>query len=400
MPYAEGRVYLDADSHVMELPDFLRAHADPSIRERIPAISFGSGGRMAEALERLQAAGRHDEHVVSELLALGDGLIAGPKGYEALGAFDGGERGQALDLLGFDRQLVFATFSPAALFDPGLEPDVAAGAARAHNRAMAEFCAGDDRLVGVGATSLDDPAAAASEVDHIVALGLGAVWVPHRPAGGRSPGHDDLDPFWARLAEAGLPVVLHVGGHALQLAPAWMNTGRPVPGDWLGGGENVRGKDMIALHHDAETFLGTLVLDGVLERHPALRVGVVELGAGWVPAMLRRLDHIAAIWRRSEPELAALTRPPSRQVVEQVGFTPYPFEDVGALIRESDADLYLFSSDYPHIEGGRNPLARFEASLRGFDEDVLDRFYAGNMRRLLGDRAPVGPRRAGAATGA
>ena len=88
-----------------------------------------------------------------------------------------------------------------------------------------------------------------------------------------------------------------------------MNTGRPVPGDWLGGGENVRGKDMIGLHHAAELFVGTMVLDGVLERHRDLRLGVIELGAGWVPAMLRRLDQIAGIWRRSEPDLAALDPP-------------------------------------------------------------------------------------------
>ena len=179
-------------------------------------------------------------------------------------------------------------------------------------------------------------------------------------------------------------MLLHVGGHPLQLDPAFMNTGRAVPTDWLGGGENVRGKDMIGLHHAAEVFVGTMVLDGALERHRGLRLGVIELGAGWVPAMLRRLDHVAAIWKRSEPDLAGLTRPPSQQLTEQAAFTPYPFEDVGAMIRESHPDLYLFSSDYPHIEGGRDPLGRFTASLDGFDESVNEQFYAGNMRRLLG----------------
>ncbi|MDH3680587.1 MAG: amidohydrolase, partial [Acidimicrobiia bacterium] len=181
----------------------------------------------------------------------------------------------------------------------------------------------------------------------------------------------------------GIPVVLHVGGHPLQLEPAWMNTGREVPTDWLGGGENVRGKDMISLHQAAETFVGTMVLDGVLERHRDLRVGVIELGAAWVPAMLRRLDQIAEIWKRSEPELAAMTRRPSEQITAQMGFTPYPFEDVGAMIRDSNPDLYLFSSDYPHIEGGRNPLGRFSQSLDGFGEDVLEKFYNLNMERLV-----------------
>ena len=67
-----------------------------------------------------------------------------------------------------------------------------------------------------------------------------------------------------------------------------------------------------------------------------------------------------------------------------MAFTPYPFEDVGAMIRESNADLYLFSSDYPHIEGGRNPLGRFEASLEGMNDEVQNKFYSENMATLLG----------------
>jgi predicted TIM-barrel fold metal-dependent hydrolase len=126
------------------------------------------------------------------------------------------------------------------------------------------------------------------------------------------------------------------------------------------------------------------VFDGVLERFPRLRGGVIELGAGWVPALLRRLDLAAQIWRRSEPELAALKRTPSEQVIEQMAFTPYPFEDVGTMIRESDPGLYLFSSDYPHMEGGRNPLARFETSLGDLGDDVRARFYSANFNALVG----------------
>ena len=383
MSYA-NRVMLDADSHLMELPDFLSAHADPGMADRLPPVSFESGGKLGQRLATYATTRRHDPAAVDELIGLGDRLLTGPKGYDALGAFDTAERSQALDQLGFERQFVFATFSSGVVFDVRLASDVAAGAARAHNRAMAEFCECEPRMVGVGATALDDVDAAITELDHILSLGLGAVWIPHRAPGGRSPGHDDLDRFWARVAAAGIPVLLHVGGHPLQLDKAFMSTGRPVPTDWLGGGENVRGKDMIGLHHAAEVFVGTMVLDGVLERHRGLRLGVIELGAGWVPAMIRRLDHIAAIWKRSEPDLAALTRQPSQQLIEQAAFTPYPFEHVGAMIRESHPDLYLFSSDYPHIEGGRDPLGRFSASLDGFDESVQERFYAGNMRRLLG----------------
>lgn len=383
MTYAKGRIFHDADSHIMELPDFLEAHADPAFRDRMPTISFGAGGKTAEGkISRFKLEGAEKEAKVARLLDLGDGLIAGPKGYEALGAFDGPERKKALDLLGFSRQLVFSTFSAGVIFDERLEPDVAYGAARAHNRAVADFCGDEKRLLGVAAIPLDHPDRAMEELEAALALGLGGVWVPHRPAGGRSPGHDDLDPFWARLAQGGIPFLLHVGGHRLQLPKEWMNTGRPVPTDWLGGGENVRGKDMTSLHQMPETFISTLVLDGVLERHPDLRGGVIELGAGWVPSMIRRLDQIAEIWKKSEPDLRALTRKPSEQITDQIRFTPYPFEDVGAMIRESNDRLYLFSSDYPHTEGGRNPLGRFETSLGDLGEETRERFYTRNFMDL------------------
>lgn len=380
MPYATGRIFHDADSHIMELPDFLSSNADAAIKDLIPSIGFGAGGKTAEGkIFRYRLEGAAKEERNARLAELGDGLIAGPKGYEALGAFDGTERKTALDMLGFTKQLVFSTFSAGVVFDERLTPDIAYGAARAHNRAVANFCGQDKRLLGVAAIPLDHPSRAMEELEFALKLGLGGVWVPHRPAGGRSPGHDDLDPFWARLAEASVPFLLHVGGYKLQLPKEWMNTGRPIPTDWLGGGENIRGKDMTSLHHMPETFISTMVLDGVLERHPRLRGGAIELGAAWVPSMIRRLDQIADIWKKSEPALRELKRKPSEQITDQIRFTPYPFEDVGAMIRESNDRLYLFSSDYPHTEGGRNPLGRFEASLAGMTEETRERFYTRNF---------------------
>lgn len=381
MPYATGRTYFDADSHIMELPDFIIDHADPDFRDRAPKIPVPTTGTLANLMDEAKDRRGHPDAVVQQLTALGDELISGPKGYMALGAFNTAERSQALDQLGFQKQLVFATFSAGTSFrSKGLEQYQTA---RAHNRGMAAFCKGDPRLLGVALVPLDDPQLAVEELEHALSLGLKAAWVPHRPAGGRSPGHNDLDPFWARLAETGTPFMLHVGGDPLQIDPAWMNTGRPVPTDWLGGGENVRAKDMTSLHQAAETFIGCMVLDGVLERHRRLRGGVIELGAGWVPAMIRRLDWISEIWKRSEPEIAALSRKPSEQIIEQLAFTPYVYEDVGAMIRESDERLYMFSSDYPHTEGGRQPLARFGATLQGIDDEALEKFYSKNFARLF-----------------
>jgi predicted TIM-barrel fold metal-dependent hydrolase len=383
MTYAQGRTFYDADSHIMELPTFLKDFADPPMRERMPKIAIPRVGTLANLLEDAVTRGGHAPERVADMVALGDGLIAGPKGYAALGAFNTAERTQALDILGFAKQLVFATFSTGPAFAEQRAIEDRYAAARAHNRAMAAFCGSDKRLMGVAALPLDVTALALVELENIIALGLKAVWIPHRPCGGRSPGHTDLDPVWARLAEAGIPFVLHVGGHPLQIEPAWMNTGRKVPTDWLGGGENVRGKDMTSLHQPAETFIGTMVLDGVLERHPNLRGGVIELGAGWVPQMLTRLDWVVDIWRKSEPELAALKRRPSEQIIQQLAFTPFVYENVGALIAQSHPDLYLFSSDYPHNEGGRAPLARFETALATTDEAAKTQFYSGNFARLF-----------------
>ena len=385
MAYTNSRTYLDADSHIMELPDFLTSNTPASQLALVPRVPVEGGARSADGFQLALETRAQPADKVDEMVALGDQLISGPKGYFALGAFNKSERTQALNQLGFHRQLVFSTFAaPLCLNAASNEARYASAAA--HNRGIAEFCADDDRLMGVGALPLDDPAQAIVELEHMITLGLATAWVPHRPCGGRSPGHNDLDPIWARLAEAGIPFVLHVGGQPLQIHPDWMNTGREVPTDWLGGGENVRSKDMTSLHHDAETFLGTMLLDGVFERHPNLRGAAVELGAGWVPSFLRRLDWSADIWRKSEPELQNLIRKPSEQLTTQMAFTPFVYEDVGSLVNESNDELYLFSSDYPHHEGGRNPLGRFEASLDGHTAATLNRFYADNFSRVFGSQ--------------
>jgi predicted TIM-barrel fold metal-dependent hydrolase len=191
----------------------------------------------------------------------------------------------------------------------------------------------------------------------------------------------EFDPFWARLAESGTPFLLHVGGAPLQVLNPWSNNGRAATRDWMGGGENVRTKDASMLHQPTEMFISMLVLDGVLARHPKLKGAAVELGAGWVPELLRRLDWVARIYGKVD-ESVRFERTPSQQLSEQMGFTPFPHEDVGNLVAQSNPDLYLFSSDYPHVEGTRDPIARFERTIGGADEAVKTAFYSENFLRL------------------
>ncbi len=387
MTYApEGRAIYDADSHIMELPDFLKRYADPALRDEIPEVSYAASIVTDEEVAVIMGqGGRHSAEHVAAQVALGDGLIAASKEIQALGAFTSADRSTALDMLGFRRQLVFATHSVAMPFSASakLDPKLRYGAARAHNRHMADFCSGDARLMGVAVVPLDEPDLAMAELEFVLESGLAAVWVPHRPCGERAPGHVDFDPFWARLAESGTPFVLHVGGAPLQLAKAWMNNGRAPTKDWMGGGENLRTKDIALLHEGPEQFLTMLVLDGVLERHPGLRGASVELGAGWVPELLRRLDWVVKIWSRTDANLQGWSRTPSQQITEQLAFTPFVYEPVGDLIDQSNDELYLFSTDYPHVEGGRNPIGRFEGALGERSEAVRAKFYAENFLRIF-----------------
>ena len=380
MSYAGGRLIHDADSHLMELPDFLTTHADPGAREAMPPL----GALTMTLFDPGEHTGRrgHPLETVARLTALGDQLTRGPKWHDALGAFSGAERSTALDLLGFRRQVVFSSFCARLIFEAPIA--IRYAAARAHNRGVADFCVQDPRLIGVAIVPLDDPDLALVEIDLAAALGLGAIWIAADPPGGRSPGHPAHDPVWRRLAETRQPFILHVGSAPLNIADPWMNDGVPDRASARGGAEVIGSKDLTVIHLPAHRFLSVMVLDGVLDRFPDLRGGVIEIGAGWVPDMIRRLDHAASIWAKSEPHLGRMRRKPSEQIRDQLRFTPYPFEEVGEIVRESFPELYMFSSDYPHAEGGRDPIGRFEASTAALSVAERAMFFSENFRTLYG----------------
>lgn len=378
MPYAEGRVFHDADSHLMETSDWLVAYADRDVRDRIrPLRLAGAGARAEDAVADADARHRDGERD-----ALPDPEeVMGPKGWAAYGACDPAERSRALDVLGFDRQLVFSTFAPTQFL--GRDVELLYGGTRAHNRAMAAFCADDARMLPVAFVPLDVPELAERAVDEALALDAAAILVPSVPPPDRSPTHPDYDGVWARLAEANVPFVLHVGGGGRLVRPAFHENGKPPTTDFLGGGENIRSKDFMGIHAAPEMFLSVMVLDGVLERFPGLRGGCIEQGAMWVVPWVRRLDIAQTTFARTEPALKLPLRA-SEYVHRQLRFTPFPTEPVGWMIEQAGDDLFLFSSDYPHPEGGHDPLARFEASMTNVDETARERFYSGNFAELMG----------------
>ncbi len=382
MPYAEGRTFNDADSHIMETQDWLISYADPDLRAKLRPLAIGSGGKMVEKAIA-HAADRHNDPAA---VADAEANLMLRKGWEALGAFDPDERRQALDLLGFNRQLVFTTFAITHFwgeFDQvRATPEVLYGGTRAHNRAIADFCRGDKRLLGVGFVPLDIPEQAEREIDEAIKLGCAAIHIPSLPPGQKSPTHPDFNGVWARLQDADLPFMLHVGGGGRAIPKAFHHNDRPVT-DFLGGGENIRSKDFMAIHLMPEIFLSTMVLDGIFEQFPRLRGGCIEQGAMWIVPWLRRLDISQETFVRTEPQLR-LPLKASEYVRRNLRFTPYPHEPVGWIVEQAGEELCMFSSDYPHIEGGRNPLKRFAQSTPNLSAAARDKFYAGNFATMMG----------------
>jgi len=380
MTYAGDRQILDADSHVMELADFLDGHIDPAQRDR---LRRGAMDAFAPLLERAMA-GAAERRADTAAAAAAEERLLKDKGWLALGAFDPVERSRVLDLLGFDGQLVFATF--ASTMFAGRDLDRLYAGSAAQNRALTEFCSGDERLHPVAFVPLADPARAVALTNEAIDDGCAAVRVPSTAAGERAPTHPDLDGFWDTLSEANVPFVLHVGGGGRLLDPAMHNNDMPVT-DHLGGGENVRSKDYLAIPHSPALFLGVLIYDGLFDRFPKLRGGCIEQGAGWVVSWLRQLDYGQRAFKRTEEPLRTLGLPPSEYVRRHLKFTPYPGEPVGWMIEQAGPELFMFSSDYPHPEGGKDPLAKFEDELEFARGDVRARFYHGNMSELLAGAA-------------
>jgi len=381
MTYATDRLYCDADSHIMETKDWIANFTDPDILGKLPEMSLVKSG--TKSFEVINDAVAKQKQRAARGVAPVD-VVKGQKGWNAPGAFDAAERKAALDDLGFNRQLVFSTFSATQyLHDDDL--DVRYGGIRAHNRAMAAFCNQDPRLIAVGQVSLVEPARCVKEIIEGVRLGCGAFWIPGMPVGEKSPGHPDFDVVWQAFCDLNVPFMLHVGPNRPTKAAEYENNGQPRPKDITGaeGGENLRVRDFMLLSIGPQQFLTALVFDGVFERFPQLRGGVIELGAGWVPEYLRTLDLSQKIFKRTDPSVARLPIRASEYIRRAVKFTPFPGEDVGRLIKDAGADLFMFSSDYPHPEGTDDPIGRFERTFKDISEDAKTKFYSGNFQKMM-----------------
>jgi len=384
MTYAGARTMHDADAHIMERADWLAAHADPGIRDRLPPYLAGDAEGLRTLAEAMAGHARRRADAAERARAEAELMAMSRKGWHGLGAFDPEERVRALDLLGFRSQLLFPTFA-FNQFAFTSDEEVLIGGTRALNRGMAEYGQADARLFPVGFAPLRlGPERAGALIDEAFALGCKTILVEMvAPDGARSFSHPDYDPVWARFAERRTPFVLHVGAEGAV---------RPVPLSFCNNGLPQRPKNddaprdahaLAAVGYAPMLFLSALVFDGVFARFPALRCGVAELGATWVPSFLRQLDHSLRAFKRLQLELAQLPELPSDTIRRRVKFTPYAGEDVGWLIEQGGDELFLFSSDYPHHEGTDDPVRRFDATLRTTPPAAVERFYSQNFEALF-----------------
>jgi predicted TIM-barrel fold metal-dependent hydrolase len=388
MTYAGPRRIIDADSHVIELDDFLDAVADPKDRALIPPMDAQSElpvlhAALARGRELFDKRQRDPEVMARFEASL---LDARKSGWNRLGAFDPKERSHCLDLFGFEMQLVLPTFS---FHQVGhcTDPAVLAAGARALNRAMASFCAHDDRLRAIGYIPMSlGPAKAGELLDQGLQEGCYSFMVDTNEPNpkGRSFTHPDFDPVWSRFAEAGVPFVVHVAvnGEYQAVSPSFHNNGAAAVE--AGGDAPAGALGLVGLKNSAELFLSAMIFDGVFERHPELKCISMEHGAVWVPSWLQSIDIAVPTFARLQPSLGSLSMRPSDYVRRQIKFSPFAGEPLGWIIENAGPELLVFGSDYPHPEGTSNPIAKFEATMQGCDASVMDAFYHGNMLDVMG----------------
>jgi len=266
-----------------------------------------------------------------------------------------------LDQMGIDFQVVM---SPPPQCYYTVPIDIAVKAAQPVNDGIAEFVARKpDRFAGLGSVPMPDGAEAASELERCMRkLGLKGAQILTN-VNGKELSDAAFAPFWRKAEELGALVLIHPLGftEAARLSRFYFNNviGNPL-------------ETTITLHY--------LIFDGVLERHPNLKILAVH-GGGYLGAYPGRIDHA---WGARSDSHGALPHPPTtylkRIYFDTVVFTPHQLAE---LVRVFGPDHVIMGTDYPYDMADYDPLGLL-ASVESFDPSTIGRIAGGNARRLLG----------------
>jgi predicted TIM-barrel fold metal-dependent hydrolase len=351
----EGLQIVDSDRHVIEPIDMWREYLPPQYRDGAPyeevlsppetleqrVARLGPKGMLPPA-PTLMLDGQPAWRGVTERAML---EVTWSSAQRTGNYYGGGGKAkhhlEAMDQAGLDLAFLYPTNGLLLLRIDGMEPARATAFARAYNDWLRDFCSvAPERLRGVGALCLHEPAALVAEVERIASFGWKAVVIPPNPVNGRTLAHPDYEPFWSACERLSVTVSLHEGTHA-RLATA-------------GSDRFTTRFAHNASSHPLEQMLAilTLIEGGVLERHPRLRVGFLEAGCGWLPFWLWRIDNS---YKFLTGEVAENVRmKPSEYFRRQCFISVEPEEPgVAEVIRFlGGADNLLFGTDFPHADHG------------------------------------------------
>jgi predicted TIM-barrel fold metal-dependent hydrolase len=361
-------VVIDADGHVCEPVDLWERNLPASMRGRGPRVRADAATGVQQVLVEdhvgipqglagLGNAGMHKNQDFGNALRYPDDLHRG--GWDAL------ERVAVMDAEGIDMAVLYGGLAQSlgGFSDLGL----AVACHQVWNDWMAEWCsAAPDRLIGTAVLPLHDPTAAAREVGRARAMGLVAGVVRPNPVLGHPLWSSAFDPMYEALAEAGMPLGLHGAGL------------------YDIDGVSKRMFDIMATgtHHalilfmDQYLTLAGLVYGGVLERHPDLRVLVLECGGGWIAHWMDRFDEFLEAYDWALP--AKLSLAPSEYFRRQCLISFDPGErTMGAMAELAGEDNLIWASDFPHSD------AKYPGVVDELVESVDDLAEA-RQRKVLG----------------
>jgi predicted TIM-barrel fold metal-dependent hydrolase len=362
-----GHAVIDADGHVIEPADLWERYIDPEYRGVAPVCDPASTAItvLGKRMPRSYGAAAYQSH----LTTMWDKKYAKAKarGYDAASHLD------AMDEEGIDTMVLFPSrgLYGAAIAD--MDGGIASAICRAYNRWLADFCSQDPkRLVGVALVGLQDPELAARDAaDAVGNLGMRGVVVRPNPYAGRNLHDPAYDSFYAQIAEMGVPLCTHEGN-----------------GSYMPQYGSDRFTERLAWHamgHPMEQMGAVLSLTagGVLERHPTLRIVILECGAGWLPYWLYRLDeHVE--WLK-DAEARHLTMLPSEYFRRQGMISIESDEpNLAAIVSSLGADHLLWASDYPHPDAKYPGMVDELFKAPGLTPDDLRHVAFENPRNAFG----------------
>jgi predicted TIM-barrel fold metal-dependent hydrolase len=289
-----------------------------------------------------------------------------------------------LDQQGLHAALVFPTLASAIEERLGARGEATAALFHALNQWTVDEWgfARAGRLYSVPFISLTNLELALAELEFVIANGARTVAIRPAPVpdvrGSRSFGFPEYDPFWARVADAGIFVCLHASDSGYDRVTQWWTGGQG--NEFLAFERNSFQAMMDLLGRAISDSISALICHGVFERHPRVRVAAIENGSEWVPPLLTRLDRAYG----QMPH--AFKRHPREQFERHVYVAPFYEDDLAGLREHMPVERMLFGSDYPHPEGAAEPLDYLE-DFADYAPDDIEKIFSTNLKALLEGKA-------------